>query len=84
MDPITVIVAALAAGAAAGLKPTAEQAIKDAYAGLKALILARYNRAAPALDQLEQAPESKARRAVVEEDLGRGLSSNGTIMESFP
>ena len=38
MDPITIIVTALALGAAAGLKPTAEQAVKVAYAGLKKLI----------------------------------------------
>src|SRR6266576_194233 len=37
MDPITLIVTALAAGAALGLKDTASSAVKDAYAGLKAL-----------------------------------------------
>ena len=43
MDPtITIIVTALVAGAAAGLKPTAEKAIKDAYAGIKALIQRKY------------------------------------------
>jgi hypothetical protein len=36
------IVAAVTTGAALGLKPTAEQAIKDAYAGLKHLIVDRY------------------------------------------
>src|SRR4051794_27100429 len=41
MDPVTLIVAALAAGAGAGLKDTATQVIKDAYAGLKALVLRR-------------------------------------------
>jgi hypothetical protein len=42
MDPITLIVAALAAGAAAGMGDTASQAVKDAYAGLKALIKRRF------------------------------------------
>ena len=37
MDPVTIIVTALALGAAAGLKPVAEQAVKDAYAGIKTL-----------------------------------------------
>jgi hypothetical protein len=37
MDPITLIVAALAAGGALGLKETASAAVNDAYAGLKAL-----------------------------------------------
>jgi hypothetical protein len=42
VDPITLIVAALAAGAASGMGDTASQAIKDAYAGLKALIKRRF------------------------------------------
>jgi len=37
MDPVTLIVTALAAGAAFGLKDTASAAVKDAYGGLKAL-----------------------------------------------
>ncbi|BEP13413.1 hypothetical protein acdb102_17240 [Acidothermaceae bacterium B102] len=41
MDPVTLIVAALAAGAGTGLKDTTAQAVKDAYAGLKALVLRR-------------------------------------------
>src|SRR4051794_7893186 len=41
MDPVTLIVAALAAGAGAGVKETATHVVKDAYAGLKALVLRR-------------------------------------------
>lgn len=67
MDPITIIVAALAAGAAAGLKPTAEQVVKDAYTGLKSFILSKYGAASVAA--LEQKPESEAKRASVAEDL---------------
>jgi hypothetical protein len=37
VDPVTLIVAALVAGAAAGLKDTASSAVKDAYNGLKGL-----------------------------------------------
>jgi hypothetical protein len=37
MDPVTLIVAALVAGAAAGLKDSASAAVKDAYNGLKGL-----------------------------------------------
>ena len=33
MDPVSIVVSALVAGAAAALKPTAEQAVKDAYSG---------------------------------------------------
>ncbi len=38
MDPITLIVTALAAGAVLGVKDTASAAVKDSYAGLKALV----------------------------------------------
>jgi hypothetical protein len=41
VDPVTLVVAALAAGAGAGAKDAAAQAVKDAYAGLKALVLRR-------------------------------------------
>ncbi len=41
MDPITLIVSALAAGAALGLKDTASSAVKDACASLKALLRKR-------------------------------------------
>ena len=41
MDPITLIVTALAAGAALGVTDTASQTVKDAYAGLKALVRKR-------------------------------------------
>ena len=42
MDPVTLIVMALAAGAAAGVKDTASTAVKDAYNGLKALVKKRF------------------------------------------
>ena len=41
MDPITLVVTALAAGAASGFTDTAAAAVKDAYAGLKALVRKR-------------------------------------------
>lgn len=67
MDALTSIVTALAAGAAAALKPTVEQAVKDSYAALKGLIQRKY--AQVDVDQLEANPSSKSRRGVVEEDL---------------
>jgi len=42
MDPITLILTALAAGAALGVKDTASAAVKDAYKGLKALVKKRF------------------------------------------
>src|SRR6516164_2817794 len=67
MDPVTSIVTALVAGAAAGLTPTVSQAVKDGYEGLKALIKRKYSHVS--IDQLEADPASQARRAVVEKDL---------------
>jgi len=61
MDPITLIVTALAAGAALGLQDTASAAVKDAYASLKALVKRRLGGepgAELALSRHEQAPET--------------------------
>jgi hypothetical protein len=42
MDPVTLIVTALAAGAASALQDGASAAVKDAYARLKALVTRRF------------------------------------------
>jgi hypothetical protein len=67
LEPITAIVTALALGAASALKEVGTQSVKDAYAGLKALIQRKY--AKVPLAQLEEKPESKSRRDVVAEEL---------------
>jgi flagellar capping protein FliD len=67
MDPLTSLVTALAAGAAAALQSTVEQVVKDSYAALKGLVTRKY--AQVSLDQLEANPSSKSRQGVVEEDL---------------
>ena len=70
MEPIsTIIVTALAAGAAAGLTDTAAQAVKDAYAGLKRLIKGRYARAAAGVDVLETDPSSRDLQAFADKQL---------------
>jgi hypothetical protein len=61
MDPITLIVTALAAGAAAGLTDAASSAVKDAYTSLKALVakrLAGRPDAELVLTKHEQAPQT--------------------------
>lgn len=61
MDPITLIVTALAAGAALGITDTASSAIKDAYAGLKTLVRKRLGGRPDAelvLAKHEQAPQT--------------------------
>lgn len=60
MDPITLIVTALAAGAALGVQDTASAMVKDAYASLKALVKKRLGGGPGAemvLAKHEQAPE---------------------------
>jgi hypothetical protein len=59
VDPVSLIVAALAAGAVAGAQGTATEAVKDAYAGLKGLVrrrLARRPAGDVVLEQHEQDP----------------------------
>ena len=61
MDPITLIVTALAAGAALGAQDTASAMVKDVYAGLKALVKKRLGGGPGAelvLAKHEQAPET--------------------------
>ncbi len=68
MEPISAVVLSLALGAGADAgKEVLSAVVKDAYAALKDLIKRRYPKVS--VEQLEQAPESKSRRAVVEEDL---------------
>jgi len=67
MYPLTSVVTALAAGAAAALQSTVEQGIKDGYTALKGLIQRKYARVD--VDQLEANPSSKNRRGVIEEEL---------------
>jgi hypothetical protein len=79
MDPITAVVTALALGATSALKDTAATVIKDAYAGLKAIIQKRY--AKVDIKHLEEAPQSKARRDVLKEDMEKvGLGRDNEIL----
>jgi hypothetical protein len=80
MDPLTSIVTALAAGAAAALQSTVEQVVKDSYAALKGLIQRKY--AQVNVDQLEANPSSKSRRGVVEEDLkAAGADQDAEVLQ---
>jgi len=61
MDPITLIVTALAAGATSGVMEAASSAVKDAYASLRALVrkrLAGRPGAELVLSKHENAPET--------------------------
>ena len=73
MDPITTaILAALAAGAAAGATDVGKKAIADAYEGLKAIIKKKFGKeseVAKAVENLEGKPDSPARQALLKEEV---------------
>ncbi|MEH1900221.1 MAG: hypothetical protein V7L04_02050 [Nostoc sp.] len=61
MEPISIIIAALSAGAIAATKDTAGTAVKDAYQGLKTLIKKRFEsepKAQMVLEEHETDPET--------------------------
>jgi hypothetical protein len=60
MDPVSLIVAALAAGASTALKDTAAEAVKDAYKGLKSLLQRKLGdkpAAQVVIDKHEESPD---------------------------
>jgi hypothetical protein len=67
MDPITLIVSAIAIGAATGLTETATSAVKDAYSALKRMNADRYGDVD--LRPIERKPDSEAKRGSLQEDL---------------
>ncbi len=77
MDPVSLIVAALAAGAVAGAQSTATDVVKDSYAGLQALVRRRFAGRASgetALEKHEAKPEAwhgALEAELVEVDAGR-------------
>ncbi|MBV8091785.1 MAG: hypothetical protein JOY71_16825 [Acetobacteraceae bacterium] len=77
MEPISAVALSLAlgAGATAG-QEVVSSLVKDAYSALKDLIARRYPQVS--VQQLEQAPDSKSRRAVVEEDLTKAGAEQDT------
>lgn len=81
MDPASIIAGAVATGAAAALKPTAAQAVRDAYAGIVALIKDAYKahgHIGDSVDHLAKRPEDKHRRAALEDDL-RGSGADADV-----
>jgi hypothetical protein len=86
MESIMRIVTALAAGAVAAEGEMAEKAVKDAYAGLKALVLDRLARKAEvdaAIRLLEQRPDSDGRKTALAEELAAaGAGNDGELAKA--
>ncbi len=72
MEPVSMIVTALVAGAVAATKDVAAQAVKDGYAGLKALIVRKFGEDSDVVDAVngvEKKPDSKGRQETLKEEL---------------
>ena len=72
MEPISLILAALGAGAIAATKDVAGTAIKYAYEGLKTLIKKKFGETSDlvdAVDKLEKSPDREDRKATVKTEL---------------
>lgn len=72
MDPISIIAAALVAGAAEAAQPTAAQAVKDAYAALKNALIKKFGGQADVIDaakKVEEKPASQGRADTLKEEL---------------
>jgi hypothetical protein len=86
MDPISTIVAALAAGAVAATTDVAAQAVKDGYAAFKDLLVSKLggqSDVAAALEGVERKPESEARQAVLKEELeAAGAGQDAEVVQS--
>ena len=68
------VVTAVALGASAGLKDTATQAVKDAYAGLKPLLARRR----VDVSGVERKPDSDTQRAALTETLTDARTASTT------
>jgi hypothetical protein len=93
MDPITLILSALAAGAIAGAKDTAADAVRDAYGALKGLVRRRLEGDTArevALEKHEEDPEvwkEPLKKALTEAGADRDeeiLELARTLLEQIP
>lgn len=76
MEPVTLIVAAIALGASDGARETTKQAIGDAYAAAKGWITDRYSSVTAEVEGLEQEPEEELRRALLVKKLDQAGASD--------
>jgi hypothetical protein len=80
MEPISLIVTAIAMGAVSGVKDAASHAVGDAYAGLKELLRRRYG--SIDVTPVEAKPQSTAKRESLAEDLASaGAGEDAELLE---
>lgn len=71
MDPVTLVVAAIAIGASDGLRDTTKTAISDTYSALKGWIASKYGSVSAEVAGLEQEPEEELRHQLVAKKLSQ-------------
>ncbi|MCP2298320.1 hypothetical protein APR11_004765 [Nocardia amikacinitolerans] len=71
MDPVSIVVGAIATGAAVGVGDVTRQGIVDLYEGIKARIAARFGSAAADLAAVEAEPEEPLRRQLLAKTLDK-------------
>ncbi len=72
MDPVTALLSALVAGAAAGVSEAGKKLVVDGYGALKAALWAKFgadSALAGALEGLERNPESLGRKQTLDEEI---------------
>jgi len=88
MDPITLVVTAIVAGAAAGASDIATQAVRDSYAGLKALVIRKFGSSGAVeanLAQVEAEPENEIWQAALQQGLTQaGAGSDQDVLAQAP
>ncbi len=72
MEPISALVTIIAAGAASALRETASQAVKDAYAGVKAILAHQLKSYAG----LEAAPRDEDKKKAVADELKNSAAND--------
>lgn len=75
MDPLTLIVSSLAAGAVASAKSTVESIVKDSYEGIKLFIKKKFGNKV-AVEEMEKNPNSESKRGSLKEDLESANAGN--------
>lgn len=82
IDPVTLIVSALTAGATAALQETAGTAVKDAYQGLAGLVRKKFGGDEKAKASLADPRKIKSRKKVLEKSIiQKGLGQDKDILK---
>ncbi|MFC1465306.1 MAG: hypothetical protein ACFLMY_10705 [Candidatus Brachytrichaceae bacterium NZ_4S206] len=85
MDPLAIIAGALVAGAAAAAQEVVPQAIRDAYQGLKSLIIEKFGAASDvesATRGVEKKPGDPARQEVLKDELAdAGAAQDAEVLQ---